>query len=604
MVEERGTVYVAGNPDAYPVEYYDKDTGTYQGILPDLLEKFSQESGIQVVYYQPGEVDRREHLAKNQQVDLVSGYGEGDALPRRTGEVTAFVVQQDGEEAAWSLGVTPAAPETLEEELEAFFAGVSQEEITGSLLETATAPKPSAALLWTAGGLALALVLVVVALAMVVRRYRKKLTRAQQDLEADPVTGLGNGEYLKRYFRQYVNDKNRILYSVVYFYVDTDRLRRLSSSGETEEFLRYCGAVLEEYTGDTDLLAKVGDRGFAILKLLGGSDELHHWIHPIFDRVREYTRLFSKPYEVGITAGVYPLKEADNNLDEMLVSASETARLAQRDGQDYMVCSQGILERIARESQLQAGLEQAFLRKEFQLYLQFYVDAVSKQVVGGEALSRWNHPQRGTLSPGVFVPLMEREKMISRLDYYCLEEVCAFLEDLYKHGVETFFISCNFSRETFAAGDFVQRCREIVERYRFPRELLILELTESASVKNMDQIKTNMMALEESGVSVALDDFGEGFTSFYDLQKYPVNGLKLDKGLVDCATTPSGRAILRAMIQVGHELGMTILAEGVENDGQAQVLEELNCDVIQGFHYCVPLPDWEARRRILELFPA
>ena len=106
----------------------------------------------------------------------------------------------------------------------------------------------------------------------------------------------------------------------------------------------------------------------------------------------------------------------------------------------------------------------------------------------------------------------------------------------------------------------------------------------------------------DSGISVALDDFGEGFTSFYDLQKYPVKGLKLDKGLVDGALTPSGRAILRAMIQVGHELGMTILAEGVENDSQAQALVDLKCDVIQGFRYCVPLPDWEARRRILELF--
>ena len=604
MLEERGTVYVAGNPDAYPVEYFDKDSGTYRGILPDLLEEFSQETGIQVEYYHPGEEDQREHLAKNLQVDLVSGYGPGDSLPSRVKELTVFVTQQDGEESSWSLGVTGTAPEELVTELSDFLSTVSQEEITGSLLQEVSVPQSNTSLLWTAVGLALALVMMGTALILVIRKYRKRLNRAQEDLEADAVTGLGNHEYLHHYFHQYVNDNNRILYSLVYFYVDTDRLRRLSSSEETEEFLRYCGAVLQEYTGDADILARVGDRGFVLLKLLGNSEGLPDWITPIFDRVREYTRLFSKPYEVGVYAGVYPLKESDRELDAMLISAKETALLAQREGQDYMICSQGILELIARERQLQAGLEQAFLRKEFLLYLQFYVDAVTKQVVGGEALSRWNHPQRGLLGPDKFVPLMERENMISRLDYYCLEEVCAFLQDLCSQGVETFFISCNVSRATFAAGDFAQRCLEILERYHFPRELLILELTESVSVKDMGQTKANMEALMDSGISVALDDFGEGFTSFYDLQKYPVKGLKLDKGLVDGALTPSGRAILRAMIQVGHELGMTILAEGVENDSQAQALVDLKCDVIQGFRYYVPLPDWEARRRILELFGA
>ena len=126
MLEERGTVYVAGNPDAYPVEYFDKDSGTYRGILPDLLEEFSQETGIQVEYYQPGEEDQREHLAKNLQVDLVSGYGPGDSLPSRVKELTVFVTQQDGEESSWSLGVTGAAPEELVTELSDFLSTVSQ----------------------------------------------------------------------------------------------------------------------------------------------------------------------------------------------------------------------------------------------------------------------------------------------------------------------------------------------------------------------------------------------------------------------------------------------------------------------------------------------
>ena len=169
-----------------------------------------------------------------------------------------------------------------------------------------------------------------------------------------------------------------------------------------------------------------------------------------------------------------------------------------------------------------------------------------------------------------------------------------------KAGVDTFFVSCNFSRETFAAADFAQKVQKILNGFTFPRELLILEITESVSVRNAAQIRQNVIALKKYGVRVALDDFGEGFTSFYDLQKYPIDGIKLDKGLVDHVTTPIGTAILKAMIQVGHELNMTILAEGVETDAQVKALQEIHCDVIQGFRFCHPLPQWEATEQIIQ----
>ena len=160
--------------------------------------------------------------------------------------------------------------------------------------------------------------------------------------------------------------------------------------------------------------------------------------------------------------------------------------------------------------------------------------------------------------------------------------------------MERFFISCNFSRETFAAGDFVSRCKAIIEAYRFPRELLILELTESVSETHVTRIRENMAALKEFGVSIALDDFGVGFTSFADLQEYAVDGVKLDKDLIDRLSTERGVSILRSMIQLGHELGITVLAEGVETDEQVRVLQDIHCDVIQGFRFYQPIPAPEA----------
>lgn len=597
-MEEKTLIFVAGNPDAYPLEYYDSDTETYEGVIPRLLREFSEQSTYEIVYYQPGKSDRRSQLAENLQVDLLSGYTPGDPAPENAGEATLFQAEHQGTSYSYRIYFTAAAPEALKAELQTYLGAVSQEEVTGLLMETAREPQTHSGVYWALGSLGLAVLLLITALALLVRRYRKKLREARETVETDDTTGLGNLDYLTRYYRQYVNDQNRILYQVIYFYVDTDRLRRISGSQESDEFLRYCGVILEEYLGDSDILAKVSEHGFVMLKLTGSADTLDSWLSTILDRIRGYTKLYGKPFESNVYAGVYALKPQDRDLHEMIFQASQGAYAAQREGVGYLYCSPQMVETFARERQLQARIDEAFSNREFQLYLQFYVDAHSFKIVGGEALARWNHPQKGVLMPGVFIPLMEREKMISRLDYYCLEEVCAFLQSLAEDDIDTFFISCNFSRETFASPDFAAQVRTILEPYTFPRELLILEITESAAVRDVAQIQQNTMALKEYGVRVALDDFGEGFTSFYDLQKYAIDGIKLDKGLVDHILTPCGASILKAMIQVGHELNLTILAEGVETDEQVRALQKIHCDVIQGFRFSRPLPQREARKQL------
>ena len=594
-MEEKTLIYVAGNPDAYPLEYFDKDTQTYAGVIPELLAEFSDQSTYEIVYYEADGTDHREELAQQKQVDLFSGYEAEEEQLENTGVVTLF----PGENA-YALYFTEAAPDAFQSNLRAYLEQVSPAEVTGLLMASVETPPNTQGMYWTMGAMGAALLVMAAVLLLTVRRYRRRLKESQQNVETDETTGLGNMEYLERYYKQYINDKNRILYQAVYFYVDTDRLRRLSSGQETDEFLRYCAVVLGEYTQDSDILAKVSEHGFIMLKLTGGTDKTDAWLTAILDRIHDYAKLYGKPYETNIYAGIYALRAEDRDLNEIIFQASQGAYGAEKEDCRYLRCSKGMMDQFMQERHLQASIEQAFAPKEFQLYIQFYVNAANFAVVGGEALSRWKHPQKGVLLPSMFIPLMEREKMISRFDYYCLKEVCFFLKGLLKEGVDTFFVSCNFSRDTFAAADFVQKVQEIMNGFTFPRELLILEITESVSVRNAAQIRQNIIALKKYGVRVALDDFGEGFTSFYDLQKYPIDGIKLDKGLVDHVTTPIGTAILKAMIQVGHELNMTILAEGVETDEQVRAQQEIHCDVIQGFRFSHPMPQWEANAQIIQ----
>lgn len=214
----KSLIYVAGNPDAYPLEYYDEATGTYQGVIPQLLARFSEESGYDVVYYSPQAKDQREHLAKNLQVDLLSGYTQGDDLPGSCTTVRLFhTVSGDGGDISYYLCATEAAPAALLDELSAYFAALPQETVSSILMETSAPSQSLTGLYGAIGGLALGVVLLLTILLLTIRRYRKLLRQAQQDLERDGTTGLGNLDYLQRYYSQFVSDKNRVLYQLIFF---------------------------------------------------------------------------------------------------------------------------------------------------------------------------------------------------------------------------------------------------------------------------------------------------------------------------------------------------------------------------------------------------
>lgn len=223
-MEEKTLIYVAGNPDAYPLEYFDKDTQTYAGVIPELLAEFSDQSTYEIVYYEADGTDHREELAKQKQVDLLSGYEAGEELPENTGVVTLF----PGEDA-YTLYFTEAAPAAFQSDLRAYLEQVSPAEVTGLLMASVETPPNTQGMYWTLGAMGAAILVMAAVLLLTVRRYRRRLKESQQNVETDETTGLGNMEYLERYYKQYINDKNRILYQAVYFYVDTDRLRRLSS---------------------------------------------------------------------------------------------------------------------------------------------------------------------------------------------------------------------------------------------------------------------------------------------------------------------------------------------------------------------------------------
>ena len=235
-------------------------------------------------------------------------------------------------------------------------------------------------------------------------------------------------------------------------------------------------------------------------------------------------------------------------------------------------------------------LEQALENQQFEMFIQLVYDIRAKTFTGVEALARWRHPERGTLSPVGFMPDLQRCGLVDRLDFYMLEKGCRLLEAWKHSNLDNLHLSCNFSRISISAPDFKARFDEIVNKYDFDHSNLILEITEDSLAEDAEAAHRNIAECTACGFRAALDDMGVGYTSFLDLCDYPVDRIKIDRAIVKRSITPRGRAVLTEITQLAHHLDMKVLCEGVETDAERTAVEECGCDYIQGFYYSHVLP--------------
>ena len=597
MQTDGAIIYVAGNPGLYPMEYYDVQSGTYQGAIPEFLAAFAQEYGYDLRYFQPGSEDRRAELAANQQVDLISGCEAGYQYGHTAGEpLILFDSRAGGEDAAYALFLTQVSPSQFQADLREYASRTSQEEWTGAILQSVDGAPQQQQIhpgwLWGAG---LAILALLLALVLTLLRLRKRKREAAPKRSED---GLDSLDTLKKAFANTAGSPVRSGYALVCIHLDLDQIGRLWGYERARELLRHGAQTLRKEAGG-DILAQCGEDLLA-LRRTADAQEAARWADHVVQEIRSTFPMELRARDIAV--GVYPLAAASHDFGHTLFHVCQCARAACQEDRASRLCQTDQCRSCQERWDLLDDFFKALERNEFQLYVQFFVHAGTFQIVGGEALSRWYHPKFGLLSPARYIPLLEETGQIEKLDILGMEMACEFLEELCQHQVQDFFLSCNFARKTFSAPDFVQRCLEVVQRYTFPRKLLILEVTESQQMTRaeMERLRLNIREIRAQGLRVIFDDFGMGFSSFRDLQDCPMDGLKLDKELVDNMHTEKGKIILNTLVEAGHRMGLTILAEGVEQEEQIAILQKLHCDAFQGFRFSVPLPELEARKRILQ----
>ena len=303
-------------------------------------------------------------------------------------------------------------------------------------------------------------------------------------------------------------------------------------------------------------------------------------------------RKVNKDYNIKLSCGVYIIKDDTADVPEMYDRASLAAKSCKgKFVQSLAYYDEKMIENMRQEQFIINEVNRAIDEEQFEVYLQPKMNLVTDRSYGAEALVRWNHPEKGMMSPGEFIPVYERNGIIGRLDQYMWRHVCMLLRKWLDEGKTPNPISVNVSRVNIYNPHLVKIFKKLLTEFQIPAELLNLELTESAFMEDQDLIMKTMSSLHRLGFKIMMDDFGSGYSSLNVLKDMEVDYLKVDmKFLQDQEFNGKGEKVLTSVIRMAKWLHLPSIVEGVETIEQVDFLKCIGCEYAQGYYYAKPMP--------------
>ena len=436
----------------------------------------------------------------------------------------------------------------------------------------------------------------------------KLLEKSEEHLQRlayyDPLTQLPNRHYFTIEMDKALERADVDAAPMALLFIDLDRFKYINDSlghkiGDmllvrAGQRLLHC---LSKQEG-THLCARLGGDEFVILLERGTREEAKKLAQRILQQFRERFCIHAHELFVSASTGI-ALYPDDGNTLTALFKQADTAMYAakERGGQTYMFFDQIHPDLASGRMLLESLLYKAMERDELTLHYQPIVDCGGK-VVAAEVLLRWLHPQQGYISPSQFIPVAEETGLIIPIGEWVLRSACMQHRQWREQGMPPLRLSVNVSLRQFLNQDFVAMVERIVQETQFEPEQLVLEITEGYVHKHVGQANHVLRQLKRRGMNIAIDDFGTGYSSLERLKTLPVHTLKIDRSFVrHLSADPVNASIVQAVIQLGHSLNLTVIAEGVETAEEFHYLESLGCNHFQGYYISHPLPAVEFAAR-------
>ena len=412
----------------------------------------------------------------------------------------------------------------------------------------------------------------------------------------DGLTGLANRGYFREAVRRTLGYARRYGQKLAVLSINLDHFERVNENLGHEAGDRLLESVAERVRAcvrGSDIVARLGADDFAVLLTSLSSREGATVVaRKIQESVARPHDGEAGPVYVTPSIGVSVFPDDGDTPDAVLRSADVALHRVKEQGRgQYQFYSSEMKAGSLEGMRLEVLLRDALERREFVLYYQPQVDVQKRELIGCEALVRWIHPEHGMISPGDFIPIAEGNGLIVSIGEWVLREACEQKRRWERAGLGDFTMAVNVSRRQFRGPEFEAQVASALRDTGLRPDRLEMEVTENALVDDVQQTLRSLLCLRRMGLGLAIDDFGTGYSSLSVLAQFPANRLKIDQAFVrDIAREPRRAAITRAVVAVASELGLDVVAEGVETSAERDFLAELGCSRMQGYLFGRPVP--------------
>jgi diguanylate cyclase (GGDEF)-like protein/PAS domain S-box-containing protein len=411
----------------------------------------------------------------------------------------------------------------------------------------------------------------------------------------DVLTGLANRTLFLERAAQYLHAAAGNGQKLALLLIDLQRFRNINDSlghSAGDSLLRQVAEWLTRNAGGANLLARVGVDLFAVvLPEVGPGGDLGRFLDGTMREFLDHSFVLNgAAFRVAAKVGIAVFPEDGADADTLFRHAEAAVKKAKAGGHRYLFYTRKMTEALAGKLTLENQLHQALDREQFVLYYQPKVNLVSGLVTGAEALIRWNNPREGLIPPAQFIPILEETGLIHEVGRWALRTA---IEDCLRWracGLAAVRVAVNVSAMQLRNRNFVREIELAIAIDPHAAAGLELEITESLIMEDIKHNIDCLRAIRSMGVTIAVDDFGTGFSSLSYLAKLPVNTLKIDRSFVtDMTTGPQGLALVSAIIKLAHALKLNVVAEGVETERQSRVLRSMKCNEVQGYLFGMPV---------------
>lgn len=323
---------------------------------------------------------------------------------------------------------------------------------------------------------------------------------------------------------------------------------------------------------------------FMVVTEYDKDEDIVDFIHLLDSRINCF-----QDVKLQLSYGIYTVDDKSMELRQMEDRAAIARKAAKNNVlSNILFYKEQFKESLYNRKFIEENMQAAITERHFTMYLQPKYSIAQNRIIGAEALVRWIHPKRGMIYPNQFIPIIEENGFIKKVDYYIWEEACRFIKKCEEEGIVSCPISVNMSRVHLRDDECIKVLTDMIESYQIPKSLLELEITETADDQ---QVCLKALQLKEEGFTLLMDDFGSGYSSLNILLETPFDVIKLDKKFMEnMVVSGKGRLILEQVVSMAGKLNLELLAEGVETRDQIDLLQSIGCDQVQGFFYAKPMP--------------